>query len=188
MSETQAKGHVDRRFRLVVLDLPSLFGGEEAGVIAVCERIERLLDREVRVVLVARGGVEPFCDTVCRQVLGLSRVLLFVWTFEGGLFGFDQWGQQVTLAQGTPGDAEPAAGTILDRIAEPAGIAVDRVLVMGEDFGPDGLDRAFTGDRYEGARLLALTEGTELPEGVQRAPPGLESVRGLLSSALWLWQ
>jgi len=185
MSEAPAKGHIDRRFRLLVLDLPSVFGGPEADLVAVCERIERLLDREVRVVFVARGDIVAFSDTVCRRVLGLSRVLLFVWTFEGALYGYDQWGQRVTLAEGGAGDATEV---LVRQIAEPAGIAADRVLVLGEDFGPEGRDRVFAGEWFRGSRLLAPTAATDLPEGVERVPPGLTSILGTLDSVLWLWK
>jgi hypothetical protein len=187
MTDDHAKGLIDRRFQVLILDVPSLLGATGEAAALFCRRLEHLLDLEVRVVLAVfdKEGASP--QDLCKTIGGLSRVFLFAWTAQGTIFGFDQWGLPSGLTRGVIEDPAVAATMILDVVAEPADIRATNVLVIGEHFGPGGRDRVFMGKAFAGARLIALADTDDLPPGVRRVPPGAKSAIALLDTLLWVW-
>ncbi|HUX00539.1 MAG: hypothetical protein WBD63_00370 [Phycisphaerae bacterium] len=186
MSPRRSEELVDGPYRLVVLDLPRLLA--EAPVeerAAICERLEALLDRQVRVLLVAPAEVEAMDRDVCRGIRGLSKVFLFVWTAGAELFGFDQHGQAVQLAAGRKDDPNALALYAVDAVAEPADIPLEEILVVGESLNAGHALSAFASGAYDGVRLVALADRQKVPAGVRRAVPSHRTVAELLDSLLF---
>ena len=182
-----AKGIVDRRFHLIILDVASQLAATSESAKHLVRRVERLLDREVRIVVVgAEDGPRPPHD-VCPEIGGLSRVFLSVWTPRGEIFGFNQWGPAVSLTKGPADTPDAAAARILDLIAGPAEIRPGQILVIGEHFGPGGRDRVFATKAFTGARLVTVTEAEDLPLEVRKVPIVPESTVALLDTLLWIW-
>jgi hypothetical protein len=187
MTTEHAKSLIDRRFHVLVLDVPSLLRAPGEAPRLFCRRLEHLLDREVRVVLAVFDDEGQSPEELCKAIGGLSRVFLFAWTAQGVIFGFDQWGLAAKLTRGVIEAPDAAAAMILDVVAEPADIRASSVLVIGEHFGPGGRDRVFTGNAFAGARLIALSDTDDVPPGVRRVPAGAESATALLDTLLWVW-
>ena len=176
---------VERLYRLVVLDLPTLLlRASQAEKAAIWSRLEALLDRQVRIVLIAPGEVDALKRDVCRHIRGLSKVFLFVWTAGAELFGFDQEGRPVSLAEGRKDDPTAVALYVVDAVADPAEIALEEILVVGEEAEATGV-KAFESDSYEGVQRVALTGRKNVPPGIRRADFSHETVVGLLDGLLW---
>ena len=176
---------VDGPYRLVVLDLPRLLAeapAEERA--AICERLEALLDRQARILLVAPAELQAMDRAVCRAIRGLSKVFLFVWTAGAELFGFDQYGRAVPLAAGRKDDPNSLALYAVDAVADPADISLEEILVVGESLDGGHALSAFAAGGYDGVRLVALAEHVKVPAGVRRAAPNHRTVTGLLDDLL----
>ena len=176
---------VERPYRLVVLDLPTLLlRASEAEKAAIWGRIEALLDRQVRIVLIAPAEVDALKRDVCRHIGGLSKVFLFVWTAGAELFGFDQEGRLVPLAEGRQDDPDALALYVVDAVADPAEIALEEILTVGEEAEASGV-KAFESGPYEGMQRVALTGRKNVPQGIHRADFSHGTVVGLLDGLLW---
>jgi len=176
---------VERPYRLVVLDLPTLLvRASAAEKEAICERLEALLDRQVRIVLIAPGEIAAMDREVCRHIRGLSKVFLFVWTAGAELFGFDQEGWPVPLAEGRKDDPSAVALYVVDAVADPAEIALEEILTVGEEAEASGV-KAFESGPYEGMQRVALTGRKNVPQGIHRADFSHGTVIGLLDGLLW---
>ena len=176
---------VERLYRLVVLDLPTLLlRASQAEKVAIWSRLEALLDRQVRIVLIAPGEVGALKRDVCRHIRGLSKVFLFVWTAGAELFGFDQEGRPVSLAEGRKDDPAAVALYVIDAVADPAEITLEETLVVGEQAEAGGV-KAFESDSYEGLQRVALTDQKKVPPGIHRADCSHETVVRLLDGLLW---
>ena len=185
MPRDRVQALVERLYRLVVLDLPTLLlRAPQAEKAAIWSRLEALLDRQVRIVLIAPGEVDALKRDVCRHIRGLSKVFLFVWTAGAELFGFDQEGRPVPLAEGRKDDPDAVALYVVDAVADPAEIALEEILVVGEEAEATGV-KAFGSDSYEGVQRVALTERKHVPQGIRRADFSHETVVGLLDGLLW---
>jgi len=180
-----SKELVDGPCRLVVLDLPRLLAGAPADErAALCERLEALLDRQVRVLLVAPAELETLDRDVCRGIRGLSKVFLFVWTARAELFGFDQYGQAVLLATGRKDDPNALALYAVDAVAEPADIPLEEILVVGENLDGGHALSAFASSDYEGVRLVALADRQKVPAGIRRVAHSHRTVAEILDGLL----
>jgi hypothetical protein len=176
---------VDRPYRLVVLDLPTrLVRASGAEKEAICERLEALLDRQVRIVLSAPGEIAAMDREVCRHIRGLSKVFLFVWTAGAELFGFDQTGRPVPLAEARKDDPAAVARYVIDAVADPAEITLEEILVVGEQAEAGGV-KAFTSDACVEVQRVALTDQKKVPPGIHRADCSHKTVVRLLDGLLW---
>jgi hypothetical protein len=161
-----------------------LLRASEAEKAAIWGRIEALLDRQVRIVLIAPAEVDALKRDVCRHIGGLSKVFLFVWTAGAELFGFDQEGRLVPLAEGRKDDPDALALYVVDAVADPAEIALEEILTVGEEAEASGV-KAFESGPYEGMQRVALTGRKNVPQGIHRADFSHETVVGLLDGLLW---
>jgi len=197
MAKTDASSIISRAFRLVVLNLPVVMTSVADGLLSeIRKRIEVLLAHQVRVVLMAPAGTDPETLPVCRDIRGPEKVFLFVLKAGKELIGYDQWCNIIRLApaagqRGAVGRRSKGcgpvldAGAILEYVAEPAGIPLSDVLVIGEVMPHNGFAWGPVLGRFAGARQVALGDARGLPPGVRRVPPGPESVIALLDSLLW---
>jgi hypothetical protein len=185
MPRRDPHGLIERPFQLVVLQVPSILERAEGlDRSELCERIERLLDQQVRI---AVCGTSDACAIgLCRNLDGLARVFLFVWTAKSELVGFNQWGKPVRLAKGDSGGEAAGARYIIDAIAEPAEIPMEDVLVIAETFDEGTPAGGFLAPGFEGAQLVALTQSRKRqPPGVRRAESGPAVLVALMDSLLW---
>jgi hypothetical protein len=181
-----AWGLVERRFRVVVLDVPHLLAGTRGEAArAIWERIDALLARQVRVVICPAGEAQALADEACRRVAGLEKVFLFVWTDEGRLWGFDQAGRLVALGEAEDVAPGTAAWFIVDAVAEPAEIPLEEVLVVAESYAEDRPAHGFARPPLGEARCIQIGPAEPLPEGVVTVPAGSESLQTLLGGLVW---
>ncbi len=175
---------VDRAFQLVVMEVPSILAATEGDVRrALCNRLERLLDLQVRIAFL---GTEDECVMgLCKRIGGLAKVFMFVWTGKNELIGFNQWGKPVRLARGD--GAGPADGPryVIDAVAEPAEIGLEDILVLAEAFDEGRPSAGFLAPEFQGACLVAMTEARKRPPGVKRVPPEPEVLVSMLDALLW---
>jgi hypothetical protein len=175
---------VDRAFQLVVMEVPTVLAAAEGDVRrALCNRLERLLDLQVRIAFL---GTDDECVVeLCKNIGGLAKVFMFLWTNDAELLGFNQWGKPVRLARGDGATVADGPRYVIDAVAEPAEIGLDDILVLAEAFEEGHPAHGFLAPEFQGARMVAMTNLRKRPPGVKCVPPEPDVLVAVLDAVLW---